>query len=92
MNLWLGFERDQPMVGASGAIFGVLMAFGMFFPNMEVRLYFLIPVKAKYLVAGLAVIELLNSASNNPYDNVAHFAHIGGMIFGYLLIKMLKLK
>ena len=79
-----------PTVGASGAVFGLLLAFGMLFPNALVYLYFAIPIKAKYFVIGYGILELYAGISNNPADNVAHFAHLGGMIFGYILIKYWK--
>jgi len=73
-------------VGASGAIYGILLAFGMIFPNMLVYLYFLVPIKAKWVVIGFVALELFSGLRNNPTDNVAHFAHLGGMFFGLLLI------
>ena len=76
-----------PTVGASGAVFGVLLAFGMLFPNALLYIYFVIPIKAKYFVILYGLLELYAGISNNPADNVAHFAHLGGMIFGFLLIK-----
>lgn len=80
-----------PTVGASGAVFGVLLAFGMLFPNTELMLLFPpIPIKAKYFVIGYGVIELFMGVSNFQFDNVAHFAHLGGMLFGFLLIKYWK--
>ena len=79
-----------PTVGASGAVFGLLLAFGMLFPNALLYLYFAIPIKAKYFVIGYGLIELYAGISNNPADNVAHFAHLGGMIFGLFLIKYWK--
>tara|TARA_B100000459_G_scaffold32939_1_gene15685 strand:+ start:106 stop:816 length:711 start_codon:yes stop_codon:yes gene_type:complete len=79
-----------PTVGASGAVFGLLLAFGMLFPNALLYLYFAIPIKAKYFVIGYGILELYAGISNNPADNVAHFAHLGGMIFGYFLIKYWK--
>lgn len=76
------------MLGASGAIYGILMAFGMLFPNTELMLLFPpIPVKAKYLVLVLGGIALYSGLSRNPGDNVAHFAHLGGMIFAFIMIK-----
>ena len=73
-------------VGASGAIYGVLLAFGMLFPNERLFIFPLpIPIKAKWFVAGYAVIELFSGLSIN--DNVAHFAHLGGMLIGFLMIK-----
>jgi len=76
-----------PTVGASGAVFGILLAFGMLFPNTLLYIYFAIPVKAKYFVAIYGALELYLGLSNNPADNVAHFAHLGGMIFGFILLK-----
>tara|TARA_B110000444_G_scaffold26427_1_gene21812 strand:- start:3112 stop:3822 length:711 start_codon:yes stop_codon:yes gene_type:complete len=76
-----------PTVGASGAVFGLLLAFGMLFPNTLLYIYFAIPIKAKYFVLAYGILELYSGISNNPADNVAHFAHLGGMIFGYFLIK-----
>ncbi len=79
---------NVPTVGASGAVFGVLLAFGMLFPNTELMLLFPpIPIKAKYFVIGYGAIELFMGVSNFKFDNVAHFAHLGGMLFGFILIK-----
>lgn len=78
-------------VGASGAVFGILLAFGMLFPNTELMLLFPpIPIKAKWFVLGYGVLELYSGFANNPTDNVAHFAHLGGMLFGFILIQMWK--
>lgn len=85
----LQLYQDQistPTIGASGAVYGILLAFGMMFPNMLVYIYFLFPIKAKWLVIFYGAIELFSGISNNPADNVAHFAHLGGMIFGFFLI------
>ena len=87
---WANFKQDIPMVGASGAVFGILLAFGMLFPNTLLYIYFAIPVKAKYFVMIYGALELYLGLINNPADNVAHFAHLGGMIFGFLLIKYWK--
>ena len=76
-----------PTVGASGAVFGILLAFGMLFPNTLLYIYFAIPVKAKYFVMVYGALELYLGFINNPNDNVAHFAHLGGMLFGFLLLK-----
>ncbi len=76
-----------PMMGASGAVFGLLAAFGYLFPNTELMLLFPpIPIKAKYFVIGYAAIELYLGMANNPGDNVAHFAHLGGALIGILLV------
>lgn len=78
-------------VGASGSVFGILLAFGMLFPNTELMLLIPpIPIKAKYFVAFYGLFELYMGFANNPNDNVAHFAHLGGMLFGYILIKYWK--
>lgn len=79
---------NSSLVGASGSLFGVLLAFGMMWPNANLYMMFLpIPIKAKYFVAGYGALELINGLQDRPGDNVAHFAHLGGMLFGYLLIK-----
>jgi len=77
---------DVPTIGASGAVFGILLAFGMMFPNMLVYIYFLFPIKAKWIVIIYGALELFSGISNNPSDNVAHFAHLGGMVFGFFLL------
>jgi len=77
---------NRPAIGASGAVFGILLGFGMLFPNSLIYLFFTIPIKAKYVVIGFGALELFLGFSNNAGDNVAHFAHLGGMIFGYFLL------
>ncbi len=78
---------NQTMIGASGAVFGILVAFGMLFPNVELMLMFLpIPIKAKYFVVIYGVIELFLGVWNRTGDNVAHFAHLGGLLTGFLLV------
>ena len=74
------------VVGASGAVFGILLAFGMLFPNSLLYIYFAIPIKAKYFVMIYGAIELFSGIYDSG-SNVAHFAHLGGMIFGFFLIK-----
>ena len=77
-----------PTVGASGAIFGLLLAFAMYFPNTELMLIFLpIPIKAKYFIPVMMVLELFLGVRNFEMDNVAHFAHLGGALFGFILVK-----
>jgi len=79
-----------PVVGASGAVFGILLAFGMLFPNTQLMLLFPpIPIKAKWLVIGYGALELY-LAVTKPGSNIAHAAHLGGMIFGFILIKFWK--
>jgi membrane associated rhomboid family serine protease len=78
---------NTPTVGASGAIFGVLLAFGVLFPNTQLMLLFPpIPIRAKYFVLAYGGIELW-LAFTQPGSNIAHAAHLGGMLFGYILIK-----
>ncbi len=82
---------NVPMVGASGAIFGILMAFGMLFPNTELFLLFVpFPIKAKYFVGFYGLYSLYAGFQNAPSDNVAHFAHLGGMLFAFILLKYWK--
>ena len=73
-------------IGASGAIFGILLAFGMIFPNRPIYLYFVMPIKAKWIVIIYGGFELLSGITQNMYDNVAHFAHVGGMIVGIIIL------
>jgi membrane associated rhomboid family serine protease len=75
------------VIGASGSLFGILLAFGMMFPNAELFLIFIpIPIKAKYFVAGYGIIELYSGITGSS-DGIAHFAHLGGLITGFILIK-----
>lgn len=81
-------KLNVPTVGASGAVYGLLLAFGMLFPNTLLFMIFIpVPIKAKYFVMLYGLLELYQGISNNPGDNVAHFAHLGGMLFGFILIK-----
>ncbi|MDE5647754.1 MAG: rhomboid family intramembrane serine protease [Muribaculaceae bacterium] len=78
---------NNATVGASGAIYGILLAFGMLWPDMPLYIMFIpVPVKAKWMVAGYAGIELLLGLQNSVGDNVAHFAHLGGMLIGLVMI------
>ncbi|MBI9068885.1 MAG: rhomboid family intramembrane serine protease [Salinivirgaceae bacterium] len=87
MNKIYELHLNIPTVGASGAVFGVLLAFGMLFPNLQLRLLFPpIPIRAKYFVIFYGAAELYAAVMQQPGDNVAHFAHLGGMVFGFLLI------
>lgn len=96
INLVNGYYQkilNVPMVGASGAIFGILMAFGLLFPNTELFLLFVpFPIKAKYFVTFYGLYELYSGIQNSESDNVAHFAHIGGMLFAYLLLRYWNIK
>lgn len=82
-----------PMVGASGAIFGLLIAFGMIFPNAELFIMFIpVPVKAKYIIPVYILLELFLGVKQFSGDSVAHFAHLGGALFGFILVKIWHLK
>jgi membrane associated rhomboid family serine protease len=77
---------SSPIIGASGAIYGILAAYGIFFGNRYFLVFFLFPMKAKYFVLLIAGIELITGAQQTAADNVAHFAHLGGMLIGSLYI------
>ncbi|MGK7393681.1 MAG: rhomboid family intramembrane serine protease [Candidatus Cyclobacteriaceae bacterium M3_2C_046] len=82
-------RTQTSMVGASGAIYGLLMAIALLFPNMQFFLIFPpIPVKAKYMALVLGGIALYSGLQRNPGDMVAHFAHLGGMVFAFIMIKI----
>lgn len=84
-------NKQIPTVGASGAVFGLLIAFAMMFPDVELMLIFLpIPIKAKYFVPVYALLELFFGVASFKWDNIAHFAHLGGALFGFLLVKWWK--
>ena len=79
------------IVGASGALFGVLLAFAMMFPDTELFIMFIpIPIKAKYAVLGFGAYELFSGTARIEGDNIAHFAHLGGLLFGFLMITYWK--
>jgi membrane associated rhomboid family serine protease len=80
------YLNSKVIVGASGSLFGLLGAFGMLFPNRMLYLYFLFPVKAKWLVIGYGAIELFSGLRSSPGDNVAHFAHLGGLFVGIIIV------
>lgn len=89
----LNITLNTATVGASGAIYAILLAFGMLFPDNRLFIFPIpFPIKAKFFVIGYAAIELWAGISNNPADNVAHFAHLGGMLFGLILILYWKKK
>lgn len=77
---------DEPTLGASGAVFGCLAAFGFLFPNTYIYLYFFLPLKAKWFVIIYAGLELTQAIQNSAGDNVAHVAHLGGALVGLLLV------
>jgi len=87
----LNYLNQHVVVGASGSLFGILIAFGMLFPNTQLMMiFFPVPIKAKYFVALYGALELYLGVSNNPGDSVAHFAHLGGMLFGFILLMIWK--
>lgn len=74
-------------IGASGAIMGLLAAFAMLFPNTEMMIIPIpVPIKTKYLAIGYGIIEIYLGFANRATDNIAHFAHVGGLLFGFLLV------
>jgi membrane associated rhomboid family serine protease len=82
-----------PMVGASGAIFGLLVAFAMLYPNLEMYIMFIpVPVKAKYIIPVYIVIELFLGVARFEGDSIAHFAHLGGALIGFILVKLWRNK
>lgn len=84
---------NQSMVGASGAVFGILVAFGFIFPNVELMVMPIpVPIKAKYFVVGYGIFELFLGIRNDANDNVAHFAHLGGLLVGLIIILYWKKK
>ena len=88
----LAMRLNTVTIGASGAVFGVLLAFGMLHPNVPIFIFFIpIPIKAKYFVIGYGLLELYMGFTGNQ-SGIAHFAHIGGMLFGFLLLVYWKKK
>ncbi|WP_303312051.1 rhomboid family intramembrane serine protease [Hymenobacter sp. BT730] len=87
MENWYDRGVNSPMLGASGALFGILFAFAYLFPNTELMLlFFPFPIKAKYFVFLYGLYELYSGVYRTPGDNVAHFAHLGGMLIGFVLL------
>lgn len=90
MDLSFGIGTFGKMIGASGAVYGVMTAFGIIFPNMELRLLFLpISFKAKYMVMVLGSIAIYSGFRSTPGDNTAHLAHLGGIVMAIILIQFL---
>ena len=88
MDLLFGVGSFGVMIGASGAVYGVMTAFGIIFPNMELRLLFLpVSFKAKYMVMVLGSIAIYSGFRSSPGDNTAHFAHLGGIVVAIILIQ-----
>jgi membrane associated rhomboid family serine protease len=84
---WLvAMEGFVPIIGASGAIFGLLLAYGLLYPNRIVYLNFLLPIKVKWLVAILAGINILSSITGDQ-PGIAHMAHLGGLVVGFVYLK-----
>lgn len=82
---------NTPVIGASGCVFGVLLAFGFLFPRQPLYLFFIpVPIQARWFVIGYGAIELMQGLANNPGDNVAHFAHLGGMLIGFIILLIWK--
>ena len=90
-SIYQGVVTNGTMVGASGAVFGILFAFAFLFPNTELYLLFLpVPIKAKYLVFFYGMYELYSEFNRMPGDNVAHLAHLSGMLIAFILLKIWK--
>lgn len=93
MRMWYEQHLDTPVLGASGAIYGLLLAFGMLFPNVELMLlFFPVPVKAKYFIPGLIALEIYLGFNSFSGDNMAHFAHLGGALVGFVVVKIWQKK
>jgi membrane associated rhomboid family serine protease len=88
MDLFFGLGSFSVMIGASGAVYGVMTAFGIIFPNMELRMLFLpISFKAKYMVMVLGTIAIYSGFRSSPGDNTAHLAHLGGIVVAIILVQ-----
>jgi membrane associated rhomboid family serine protease len=93
VNYLVKSQANVPMIGASGAVFGILLAFAFIFPNLQLFLLFPpIPVKAKYLVGFYGIYSLFAVIQPTAGDNVAHWAHLGGMIIGYFVLKSWRIQ
>lgn len=86
VTVLFSLSSSTPVVGASGAIYGVLLAYGLMFPNRLVYLYFLIPIKVKYLVILIGTIAFFSSL-NPGYSNISHLTHLSGMIIGFVYLR-----
>ncbi len=90
VSLLTYYNSPVPIIGASGAIYGVLLAYALLFPDRYLYLYFLIPIKAKYLVGLFIIIEFFSGISGG--GNIAHFAHLGGILTGFIYLKWPSIK
>jgi membrane associated rhomboid family serine protease len=86
INALFGPANPSPTVGCSGAVYGLLLAYGMLFPERLIYLYMLIPLKAKWFAVIMGVVEFVSSFSG-PGSGVSHVAHLGGMLFGYIYLR-----
>jgi len=87
--VWLLFNINKPftiLIGASGAIYGLLLAYGLMFPNRKILIYFLFPVKVKYFVVFLGIMAFISSMGTSG-SNISHVTHLSGMVIGYIYIK-----
>jgi len=89
LSMFVGDMYDTVTIGASGAIYGLLLGYGMYFPNRSIYLYFIFPIPAKYFVMIVGAIAFF-SALGGPGGGVAHTAHLGGLVVGYLYLKGLR--
>lgn len=89
-SIYQSFINLSSMVGASGALYGLLFAFAYLFPNTEFYIYFLFPIKAKYLAFGLAMFSIYSEFNRAEGDNVAHLAHLSGMLIAFILLRIWK--
>ena len=92
--VWLSFNYGNTysvLIGASGAIYGILLAYGLMFPNRKVLIYFLFPVKVKYFVIFLAAVAFVSSIDSSG-SNISHLTHLSGMVIGFLFLKFPRMK
>lgn len=85
-SVLVNLNSDIATIGASGSVFGLLLAYGMTFPNRPILLYFILPIPAKYFVALYGLLELFSTVFSRG-SGVAHYAHLGGLLFGWLFLK-----
>ena len=92
-NADLGMSlRYNSMVGASGAVYGLIVAAAMYFPNTELYIYAILPIKVKWLAALAIGFDIISVFQNNPDDHTAHFAHLGGALIGFIIVYFWKKK